>query len=141
MDGRRRGSAERDADLAQAVAEISDGNGVDVIMIAAPSPQAQEEACRLAAIRGRINFFGGLPKDRPTIALDSNLVHYKELLLTGTTACSTNDCWRAAKILNSGRMDLSKIVTNRYALDQYQEAFYAAEDRKALKVCFDVHTT
>jgi L-iditol 2-dehydrogenase len=127
-------------DLAQAVAEISSGSGADVVIVAAPSAQAQEEACRLAAIRGRINFFGGLPKDRPTISLDSNLVHYKEIVLTGTTACSTNDCWRAAKILISGRVDLSKIITDRYSLDQYNEAFSTAEDRKALKVSFDINS-
>ena len=108
------------------VAELTGGNGADVVIVAAPSPQAQEEACQLAAIRGRINFFGGLPKDRPTISLDSNLVHYKELMVTGTTACSTNDCWRAAKILNSGRIDLSKIITNRYTLDQLDEAFFCS---------------
>lgn len=125
--------------LAQAMSEISGGAGADVVIVAAPSPQAQEEALRLVALRGRINFFGGLPKDRPTISLDSNLVHYKEIILTGTTACSTNDCWRAAKILNSGRVDLSRIITNRYPLDQFKEAFSAAEGRKALKVCFDIN--
>ena len=70
----------------------------------------------MAAIGGRINFFGGLPKDRPTINLDSNLVHYKELSVTGTTACSTGDCWQAARMVNSGLIDLTDLVSRRFSL-------------------------
>jgi len=35
----------------------------------------------MLARRGRLSFFGGLPKDHPTITLDSNLVHYRELTI------------------------------------------------------------
>ena len=76
-------------DLAEVVAAESQGQGADVVIVAAPAHAAQEAALRVAGLGGRINFFGGLPKDRPTIAFDSNLVHYKELRVTGTTACST----------------------------------------------------
>ena len=88
----------------------------------------------LAAIGGRINFFGGLPKDRPTITMESNLVHYKELLITGTTACSTADCWQAAEIVNHGLVDLSPLISQRFPLNEAVAAFAAAEDRKSLKV-------
>ena len=63
--------------LAAVVSEESQGDGVDVVIVAAPAPQAQESALQLAAIGGRINFFGGLPKDCPTIAFDSNQAHIK----------------------------------------------------------------
>ncbi len=120
--------------LEDVVMEESGGRGADVIITAAPAHQAQEDALRLAAIGGRINYFGGLPKDRPTITFDSNLVHYKELIVTGTTACSTSDCWRAAEIVNGGRLDLSQIVSGRYALGDVHAAFVAAENRDALKI-------
>jgi L-iditol 2-dehydrogenase len=105
-----------------------------VVIVAAPSHQGQESALSLAAIGGRINFFGGLPKDRPTINFDSNLVHYKELMVTATTACSTSDCRQAAAIVNSGRIDLSPLISARYALKDALPAFEAAEDRHSLKV-------
>ena len=110
------------------------GRGADVVIVAAPSHAAQEAALRLAAIGGRINFFGGLPKDKPFIQLDANLVHYKELLVTGTTACSTFDCRQAAEIINSGRIELSGLVSARFPLGQALQAFAAAEDRSALKI-------
>ena len=120
--------------LAESVADVSHGEGADVILVAAPAARAQESAIDIAAIGGRINFFGGLPKERPTIELNSNTVHYKELILTGTTACSTNDCRQAAAIINSGRIDLLPLVSARFPLADAVEAFRVAENRESLKI-------
>jgi L-iditol 2-dehydrogenase len=123
--------------LKSVLLDESDGRGADAIIVAAPVHAAQESTLDLAAIRGRINFFGGLPKDRPTINFDSNIVHYKELIVTGTTACSTADCWQAAQIVNSGLVDLSDIISRRFPLREAVAAFAAAEDRKSLKIVLE----
>ncbi len=57
----------------------------------APAHRAQEAALESAAIRGRVNSFGDLPKDRPSITFYSELVHCRELVVTGTNPCGTND--------------------------------------------------
>lgn len=132
--GADRGVNVAEEDLARVIQEETDGHGADVIITAAPAHRAQEDALSLAAIGGRINYFGGLPKDRPTITFDSNLVHYKELIVTGTTACSTRDCWRAAEIVKAGRIDLAQVVGERYPLQEIHAAFEAAENRTALKI-------
>jgi L-iditol 2-dehydrogenase len=64
-------------------------------------------------------------------------VHYKELVVTGTTACSTNDCWQATRIVNSGLIDLTDLVSRRMKLEDAVEAFAAAEDRKSLKIVLE----
>ncbi len=117
--------------------ELSQGGGADAVIVAAPVQAAMESALELAAISGRINFFGGLPKDRPKINLDANLVHYKELVVTGTTACSTADCWQATRIVNAGIVDLSEIVSQRFPLKDALAAFAAAEDRRSLKIVLE----
>ena len=124
-------------DLDIVVKAESGGRGADVVIVAAPVHAAQEQALLLAGIGGRINFFGGLPKDRPSIQFDSNLVHYKELLVTATTACSTYDCLRAVEIVNSGRVELADLVSSRFPLAQAAAAFSAAQDRKTLKVVLE----
>jgi len=124
-------------DLREIVMVESNGRGADVIITAAPAHKAQESAPTLAAIGGRINFFGGLPKDDPIIQLDSNLIHYKELVITGTTACSTHDCLRAAELINSNKLDLSPLISQRFPLQETLAAFAAAEDRKNLKVVLE----
>ena len=70
----------------------------------------------------------------PRSQFDSNLVHYKELRVTATTACSTSDCRRAAGIVNSGRINLAQLITARYPLGHAVKAFAAAADGKSLKV-------
>ncbi|MEZ4519530.1 MAG: alcohol dehydrogenase catalytic domain-containing protein [Chloroflexota bacterium] len=121
-------------DLAAIVLEESNGRGADVVITAAPAKVAQEQAIAIAAVGGRINFFGGLPKDDPVIRLDSNAIHYKELTVTGTTACSTYDCLKAAEIVNSGRIDLAPLITSQYPWSQAVEAFAAAADGQNLRV-------
>lgn len=121
-------------DLAAIVRAESDGRGADVIITAAPVKALQEQAIELAAVGGRVNFFGGLPKDDAVIRLDSNAVHYKELIVTGTTACSTYDCLRAAEIVNSGRLDLSPLITAAFPLAEANAAFAAAADGRNLRV-------
>jgi L-iditol 2-dehydrogenase len=123
--------------LQSVILEESGGRGADAIIVAAPVHAAQESTLSLAAIGGRINFFGGLPKDKPYINFDSNIVHYKELVITGTTACSTNDCWQAARMVNSGLIDLSDLVSERFPLSDAVKGFAAAEDRKSLKIVLE----
>ncbi len=124
-------------DLAQAVAEETGGQGVNAVIVAAPAGAAQEQALRLAGTGGRVNFFGALPKDRPTIQFDSNLVHYKELIVTATTACSTSDCRRAAQIVSAGLVDLGSLVSRRFPLSEAVAAFAEAESGRALKIVLE----
>ncbi|MFC1921823.1 alcohol dehydrogenase catalytic domain-containing protein [Chloroflexota bacterium] len=124
-------------ELSVVIQELTNGAGVDVIIVAAPAKSAQTMAVELAAIGGRINFFGGLPKDSPTIQINSNHVHYKELIVTGTTASSTQNCHQAAMIVNSGRIDLSRLIEARFPLCEAIEAFSVAGSGKALKVVLE----
>ncbi len=110
-------------DLKALVDKVSDGRGADVIITAAPSKIAQESALQIAAVGGRINLFGGLPKDDPYIRFDSNIVHYKELIVTGTTACSTYDCLQAADLVRSGTIKLDGMVTSRYPVERGEGSF------------------
>lgn len=124
-------------DLRAVVLAESGGRGADVIIVAAPSKAAQQSALDIAAIGGRINFFGGLAKHDPFIQLDANVVHYRELVITGTTACSTYDCLRAADIVNSGRLDLAPLITSRFPLREAGAAFAAAADGANLRVSLE----
>ena len=123
--------------LDEVLRELSEGRGADVVIVAAPVHTAQEQALQLAAIGGRVCFFAGLPKDRPVISVNSNLVHYKELVVTGTSACSTLDCQKAVAIVNSGRVDLSPVVSRVSPLSGVVGALAAARGGQTLKVVLD----
>lgn len=124
-------------DLGDIVRGLSGGRGADVIIVAAPSKPAQVSALGIAAIGGRINFFGGLPKDDPFIRFNSNTVHYRELVVTGTTACSTMNCVQAAELVNGSVLELAPIITSRFPLNQAPAAFAAAGDGTNLRVTLE----
>lgn len=120
-------------DLENVVANVTDGEGADVVIVAAGMHMAQEQALRLAGTCGRINLFAGLPKDRPEIRLDSNAVHYKELVVTGTTACSTTDCRKAVELVCSGAVNLRPLVGATFKLSETLDALEFARGGHGLK--------
>jgi L-iditol 2-dehydrogenase len=121
-------------DLAQVVGDASDGRGADVVITAAPAAAAQAQALELAAPGGRINFFGGLPRDRSRVELDTNLIHYKELVVTGTTANTTEDCRRAVELITGGEIDTGALIGARVALADAERAFETARSGRVMKV-------
>jgi L-iditol 2-dehydrogenase len=120
------------AGLAEAV-----GQGADVIVTAAPAPDAQRQALELAAPGARINFFGGLPRDSSRVELDTNLIHYRELVVTGTTANTTEDCREALDLVVSGRVDTAGLIGERAPLDAAADAFATARSGERLKVVIE----
>lgn len=121
-------------DLASVVARETNGRGADVVIVAAPSPEAMAAALKLAALRGRIAWFAGLPKDHATIAVDANLVHYRELRITGTTASSTLDCRRSAEMVGSGRLDPEPLVSRGIRLADLPGEFTSSVSKATIKV-------
>jgi len=107
--------------------------GFDVIIVAAPSLEVNGAALDLAAPGGRINWFAGLPKTDSTAAFDTNIVHYKELRITGTTACSTSNCRSATEIISSGRLDVMPLVTRTRPISEAPAEFVIAKDHTSLK--------
>jgi L-iditol 2-dehydrogenase len=81
-----------------------------------------------------------MPKDKPFVSIDANLVHYKELVVTGTTACSTEDCRRALQLVVSGAVNLAPLISARFPMEQAADAFAAARDRKNLKIVFEMNS-
>src|SRR5205809_571779 len=85
-------------------------SGADVIITAAASGAAQEQALRMAARSGRISFFGGLPKDKPIISCDSNLVHYRELTIVGANGSSPAHNARALDLIATGQVPVDDLI-------------------------------
>ena len=120
-------------DLVGAVMELTDNHGADLCITACPIPEVQEQALELAADHGRINFFGGLPKGKETIKFDSNLLHYKELVVTGSHGCSTYHCQKALDLQNGNAINLKPIATNFFKLSEIEKAFETAMNGEGLK--------
>ncbi|HEX4701370.1 MAG TPA: zinc-dependent dehydrogenase [Pseudonocardiaceae bacterium] len=121
-------------DAVDEVGKLTDGRGADVVITAAASGKAQEEALHMAARRGRVSFFGGLPKDDPIIACDSNLVHYRELTIVGANGSSPAHNRAALGLIASGAVPVGDLVTHQMPLADVLLAIETVATGAAIKV-------
>jgi L-iditol 2-dehydrogenase len=126
-----------ESDAVDEVRKLTDGRGVDVVITAAASGAAQQDALQMAARSGRISFFGGLPKDKPTISLDSNLVHYRELTIFGANGSSPAHNKRALELIASGQVPVDDLITHRLRLSQLHDAIDLVASGGAIKVTIE----
>ena len=126
---------ERAADI---IDKESNGKGVDVCITACASKDVQEKTFSIMNTKGRILFFGGLPKNKDEIKVHSNLLHYKELKLCGSTRCSVNQCKKIYEMVKEGQLSLEDLITKEFAVHNFLEAFAYAESAVGLKtiICF-----
>jgi L-iditol 2-dehydrogenase len=125
------------ADLVDQVLKLTDGRGADVVITAAASGAAQEQALQMAARQGRISFFGGLPKDDPVIACDSNLVHYRELTIVGANGSSPSHNAHALNLIGSGAVEVADLITDRLPLTDVLAAIDIVGRGSAIKVTIE----
>ncbi|MBC7234769.1 MAG: alcohol dehydrogenase catalytic domain-containing protein [Chloroflexi bacterium] len=128
-----------EVDPVQGVWEATGGRGADVVITANSSPETHQQALRMVRNRGRINLFGGLPQDAPPIALESNLIHYKELLLTGSHGSVPRHHRLALDLLACGVIEPDGYISHTFALDEVLAAFAAAESHEGMKVIVHPH--
>ena len=125
-------SSEEDA--IQRVYDETDGLGADIILTACPSLEAQVDALRMAKNRARINFYGGMPKGQSEVMIDTNLIHYRELIVTGSHGAQPRHHMLAVDLIAKGAIDMKPYISHRFPLSKAPEAFQAAEDRNGRRV-------
>ena len=125
-------SSEEDA--IERVLEETNGLGADVVITANPSPQAQADAIRMAKNRARVNLFGGLPKDKSMVTLDTNIIHYKELFVHGAHGALPIHHGKAVELIASGAINVNDYISHHFSLDDINEAFQAAEGHEGMRV-------
>lgn len=123
----------REEDLESAVLEASAGRGASAVIVAAGDPAAQREALRLTARRGRVNFFAGLAGDAQ-VELDTNLIHYRQLVVTGTTGSNLRQYRAALNLMAAGRIDVSPLVSERLPLADIQRGIERAQAGESMRV-------
>ena len=126
-----------ETDPVQAVLDLTDGKGASLVITAAASGAAQEQGLRMLAPRGRISLFGGLPKDKPTITLDSNLVHYRELTIWGANGSSPAHNKQALAHIADGSVPVADLITHRLPLDQIRDGLDVVRNGTGIKVTIE----
>jgi zinc-binding dehydrogenase len=126
-------TAAQGEDLVREVLAWTDGVGPDVVIIAVGDPGLVPIAAQCARIGGHISFFAGFPAGAMA-QIDPNLVHYRELTVSGSANATLDDYAAAVDALSRGRIDLSPLITHEYELSDVHDALEAVRTRAGLKV-------
>ncbi|MGV8876303.1 MAG: zinc-binding dehydrogenase [Rhodoglobus sp.] len=119
--------------LAEVIDGVTNGDGADVVIVCIGVPALVNEALTLARKRARVSLFAGFPTDQSS-PIDSNLIHYKELTIVGSSNSTVVDYQQAVDLIERGAIDTARLVTHRFSVDQYEEAVDMINHPDALKV-------
>lgn len=114
------------------------GKGLDVCVTACPVPAVQALALELMGFGGRVNFFGGLPKSKEIVPLNSNIIHYKQLCVSGSTKANTAMVRKTLELIDSGVLSVKELITARFPLKDIKEAIEFTASGRGLKTIIDV---
>jgi L-iditol 2-dehydrogenase len=123
-----------DADGIRAVRDATDGFGADVVIVACSNDVAQEQAMEMAAPRGRVLFFGGLPKGKTHMRFPSNILHYQEVQVHGSYASRYRDQVQALDMLARDEGGIRGVISEVVPLDDAPGAFERIRAGEVLKV-------
>lgn len=111
--------------------EFAGGDGYDLVIVAASEPSALDLAAKLVSKGSRINIFAGI---KGSATLDPNLIHYNQVLVSGSFSSTPADFARAAELASRREIvDLSRIITHRYSLDDIAGALNATASYLGLR--------
>lgn len=120
-------------DVDKAVMELTDNRGVEVVVEMSGAPVAINQGFKLCRPGGRVSILG-LPEKPMLIDLTNDIV-FKGLRIYGITGRKMFDTWyQASRLLSSGRLDISPVITHTFKFEDYQEAFELMESGNSGKI-------
>jgi L-iditol 2-dehydrogenase len=122
------------AGVMREVLEITEGIGADIVLCAVPSIRPQQQALEMTRKRGRMVIYGGVPKSSEMTLLNSNLIHYNEITVTGAFSYPATGLQKALKYIKENRISVDKYITLRVGLDGLVDGMKAIEQGRALNV-------
>jgi threonine dehydrogenase-like Zn-dependent dehydrogenase len=98
-------------DFQKLVDEVTGYAGADDVIVAVGSKPAIENAQNLVGRGAVLDLFGGLKKGEDIVGLDTGIVHYKEINVTGSSGGSPWDMARTLELMASRQIDPGAHIT------------------------------
>jgi L-iditol 2-dehydrogenase len=117
----------------ETINKLTGGKGIDVCVVACPSPAAQSGALKYMAHGGRLCFFGGIPKEKQPVSIDTNIIHYKEIFVCGSTRSSVSQYRKVLSFIETGILKVDDLITHSYKIDDINLAFENLNNAKGIK--------
>lgn len=119
------------------VRKICGSIGPDIAICAVPFTDAQEQAVELVRKRGRVVIYGGVPKNNEMSCLNSNIIHYNELMVLGAFSYPSTGLADAINAIHSSKISADKYINAKVALHNVVKGMELMKSGEALKVMVD----
>jgi L-iditol 2-dehydrogenase len=119
-------------DVGKIVREVSDGRGADIVVNAVGKAAVLRQAIDLAARRGQILYFAATLE--PSVEVDLDLIHYKELRLIGSYDSLVAHYEQALTLIRAGIVKVKPLVSHRLPLEEVQSGYEIARKQEGVKV-------
>lgn len=104
-------------DLFEKIKTCTGEHGIDVAIPCCPSPNAMDLALQLLPKKGKLGYFSGITREAGSCP-EFNLIHYKELSVTGSYGCSIKHSKKAKTLLETGKINVKPLISHRLPLDE-----------------------
>ncbi len=141
IDHRRNISKDFGADLTvdstgekatDAILDITNGAGADIVIEAVGSVETLNQAMEMCKSKGRVQSFG-LPTTLKPIPFDWNTFFSKRLTINSNFGSQDErdlaSVKKSIELINKNDIDMSKILSHEFSIEQIQDAFDFAEKR------------
>ncbi|MEX2229587.1 MAG: alcohol dehydrogenase catalytic domain-containing protein [Dehalococcoidia bacterium] len=108
-------------DVKGAVQSATGGYGADAVVVSVGIHAAVPGAIDLVRKQGVVNLFAGFPPGQ-SVPFDPNVVHYGEIVLSGSQNATSDQYRRTVAMLRSVP-HIDEVVTNRYGIEHAAEAY------------------
>lgn len=120
-------------DLAQVVAAETDGFGVEAAIIATGRLEAANQALPALSVTGSLLLFAGIyPKQE--LRLDPNLIHYRELFITGSADYTPAEFGQALQLIEDKAVQIAPLISHVYPLAEIGQALATLAAGAGLKI-------
>jgi L-iditol 2-dehydrogenase len=120
-------------DMTNAVRELTEGWGADVVIEATGIPSVWEKAIACARPGATVNLFGGCPKDT-TITVNTEQLHYSEITIKGVFHNTPEYVKSALSLIASGTISFDLLISEQRPLQDLEQVFMDMKARKVIKV-------
>ena len=120
-------------DLAAQVADVTGGEGAEIVIVGPATIEALELGLRCVARGGTVvQFMGTAPTDR--LSLSTHDLYFREVRLVPSYSCGPTETRAALRYITEGIVAARHVVTHRFPLADAGEAYrVAAQDKTAIK--------
>jgi len=118
-------------EMPAAALAATDGRGFDAVVVTAGLPALLGEALASVRRQGVVTLFGGFPPDT-SVPFDPNIIHYGEIVLTGSQSTTTDQYRRALRLIPR-LPELAALLTHRFSMLEATGAYESRLAGKGLK--------